>query len=133
MRPFAPWVVLAILCLAARVSAQDAALEVTHGPGAEACPLAPALLERLQRIRGPELPGGPYQVDFTREGAETTARIRVGAEGRTVRELRARSESCEALAQATAVALALLLDSQPPWVTRRRQRSSRPSRRRSRP
>jgi hypothetical protein len=112
MRLSVPWLVLTILCLSARVSAEAGALEVTRGEAAAACPEAPALLERLARIRGTELPGGPYRVDFTREGEETTARIQLGAEGRTVRELRARGESCDALAQATAVALALLLDSQ---------------------
>ncbi|MDC0680625.1 hypothetical protein [Sorangium atrum] len=85
-------------------------LSVTRGAGAESCPDAARLIERVEQLRGRPETGasGSYVVEFTREADGFRASIRSGS---GARELRDRSRSCAGLEQATAVTLALLLDS----------------------
>jgi hypothetical protein len=85
-------------------------LSVTRGAGAEICPDAARLIERVEQLRGRPETGASssYLVDFTRDTDGFRASIRSGS---GARELRDRSRSCAGLEQATAVTLALLLDS----------------------
>ncbi|WP_438041618.1 hypothetical protein [Sorangium sp. So ce128] len=85
-------------------------LSVTRGAGAESCPDAARLIERVEQLRGRPETGASdsYLVDFTRDTDGFRASIRSGS---GARELRDRSRSCAGLEQATAVTLALLLDS----------------------
>ncbi|WP_437999184.1 hypothetical protein WMF26_03825 [Sorangium sp. So ce185] len=85
-------------------------LSVTRGAGAESCPDAPRLIARVEQLRGRPETGasGAYAVSFTRGDDGFRASIRSGS---GARELRDRGGSCAALEQATAVTLALLLDS----------------------
>ncbi|WP_441289021.1 hypothetical protein ACSRUE_45535 [Sorangium sp. KYC3313] len=85
-------------------------LSVTRGAGAESCPDAARLIERVEQLRGRPETGasGSYLVDFTRDTDGFRASIRSGS---GARELRDRSRSCAGLEQAAAVTLALLLDS----------------------
>ncbi|WP_437914663.1 hypothetical protein WME73_02950 [Sorangium sp. So ce302] len=85
-------------------------LSVTRGAGAESCPDAARLIERVEQLRGRPETGasGSYVVEFTRDTDGFRASIRSGS---GARELRDRSRSCAGLEQATAVTLALLLDS----------------------
>ncbi|HEX3774888.1 MAG TPA: hypothetical protein VHV51_10520 [Polyangiaceae bacterium] len=100
----------------ARASAQDDAepLTVERGPGAEECPDAASLGARVAAIRGrPGAPSGSsYDVSFSRTLDAFSAVIRSGANAESQRVLEDRGPSCAALAQATAVTLALLLDSE---------------------
>ncbi|XYH99106.1 hypothetical protein ACMHYB_04875 [Sorangium sp. So ce1128] len=83
---------------------------MTRGAGAEACPDAARLIERVERLRGRPETGasGAYLVEFTRDADGFRASIRSGS---GARELRDRGRSCAGLEQATAVTLVLLLDS----------------------
>lgn len=85
-------------------------LSVTRGAGAEICPDAARLIELVEQLRGRPETGASsvYLVDFTRDADGFRASIRSGS---GARELRDRSRSCAGLEQATAVTLALLLDS----------------------
>ncbi|WP_148313287.1 hypothetical protein [Sorangium cellulosum] len=85
-------------------------LSVTRGAGAEGCPDAARLIARVEQLRGRPETGaiGAYAVSFTRGDDGFRASIRSGS---GARELRDRGGSCAALEQATAVTLALLLDS----------------------
>ncbi|WP_437725334.1 hypothetical protein [Sorangium sp. So ce861] len=85
-------------------------LSVTRGAGAESCPDAARLTARVAQLRGRPETGasGAYAVSFTRGDDGFRASIRSGS---GARELRDRGGSCAALEQATAVTLALLLDS----------------------
>ncbi|AUX28755.1 hypothetical protein SOCE836_008360 [Sorangium cellulosum] len=85
-------------------------LSVTRGDGAESCPDAARLIARVEQLRGRPETGasGAYAVRFTRGDDGFRASIRSGS---GARELRDRGGSCAALEQATAVTLALLLDS----------------------
>ncbi len=69
----------------------------------------------LTRLRGPAalVEGQGYRTYFEADGAELHATIR--AEDGSTRELRAPGPSCQSLATATAVALALMLDASPPY------------------
>ena len=106
---------LTVACLIAAqagpVRAQDA-LEVARETGAETCPDGADLLARVRALHAvvDDAAAVDYVVAFAREreGAFTAA-IRKRSSG-AERVLHDRSESCAALAQATAVTLALLLD-----------------------
>ncbi|WP_437307696.1 hypothetical protein [Sorangium sp. So ce388] len=85
---------------------------MTRGAGAESCPEAARLVERVEQLRGRPETGasGVYLVSFTRGADGLHASIRSGSDARELRD-RSGSRSCAALEQATAVTLALLLDS----------------------
>jgi hypothetical protein len=105
---------LALLLTAAAQaqSAADSFLSVTREEGAESCPDTDALSAHVERLRGHPATGEPsaYRVSFTQRGGVFRAEIRVGA-GSGVRVLRDRGATCASLEQATALTLALLLDS----------------------
>ncbi len=88
-------------------------LNVERGPGAEECPDAATLIARIANIRGRA--GAPssasYDVGFSHTADIFTAVIR-GGDGESQRVLEGRGLTCAALAQATAVTLALLFDSE---------------------
>jgi hypothetical protein len=107
------WLCIGSLCRPAE--AQDSEpLSVERGVGAEECPDAPALIARVAAIRGragvPD--GASYQVDFSHTADTFTAVIHSGVNGESQRVLEGHGLSCAALAQATAVTLALLFDSE---------------------
>jgi hypothetical protein len=88
-------------------------LAVDRGVGAEACPDADALVARIEQIRGKsahEL-AGSYRVSFARKDEGLFAVISTGPAGTLVRTLEHRGPTCAPLANATAVTLALLFDS----------------------
>ena len=87
-------------------------LSVTREAGAESCPDTAALLAHVERVRGQPATGASsaYHVSFSYRGGVFSARIRVG-EASGARVLRDRGSTCASLEQATAVTLALLLDS----------------------
>jgi hypothetical protein len=89
----------------------DAALSVARGEGAEDCPDAAMLAASIHALRGAD-PSGPirYAVLFARTGGVYSTRIQSGVEGHEVRQIEDRGPDCAALAQATAVTLALLYD-----------------------
>jgi len=88
-------------------------LRVERAAGAETCPDALGLGQRIAAIRGrPRASSSAgYEVGFDRTGDTFRATIRGGPGGESERVLDGRG-SCSALAQATAVTLALLLDSE---------------------
>jgi len=87
-------------------------LDVQRGPGAEDCPDAAQLAARIHAIRGDAAAptDRAYRVRFTRHRARFSAIIRPSS-GRGARQLHAGAKTCTPLAKATAVTLALLLDS----------------------
>ena len=87
-------------------------LQVERAPGAETCPDAVSLSQRIAAIRGRPLTFSrlSYEVYFTRTGETFSATIVSGLSGESRRVLEGRG-TCAALAQATAVTLALLFDS----------------------
>lgn len=89
-------------------------LSVTREDGAESCPDTEALTAHVNRVRGQEAEGksGAYRVDFTYREGVFRAAIHSGA-GTSTRVLRDHGATCAALAQATALTLALLLDADP--------------------
>ena len=91
---------------------QDLLISVTRGSGTDDCPDAGELTGRVAAIRGGPVPDTDegYRVSFTREGERVSAVIRPTT-GRGARFLHATGLTCTALAKATAVTLALLLDS----------------------
>jgi hypothetical protein len=104
--------VAVVVLLAGPAVAQPAPpLEVSLGPGAESCPDAAALLERIERIRSsPARADQPaYRVSFARDAAGMRAEI-VREDTSASRALADQASDCAALAQATAVTLALLFD-----------------------
>jgi hypothetical protein len=109
--------VSAALALAAGLSARSAPAEqplrlaVERGPGAETCPNESELVSLVERVRGaPAASGaGEYRVRFAR--SETGFEVTIAsADDASERSLDDRGETCTALARATAVTLALLLD-----------------------
>ncbi len=102
-----------VATLHATASAQGLeALRVERAPGAEECPDSASLSDRIVAIRGhADTPNnGNYEVSFTHTADTFSATIRSGMNGGSQRVLEARSQTCAALAQATAVTLALLFD-----------------------
>src|SRR5450432_2493224 len=105
---------LSAFCLSGEARAQSPELlNVERGPGAEECPDAPTLIARIAAIRGRAgAPGSAsYDVGFSHTADTFTAVIR-GGDGESQRVLEGRGLTCAALAQATAVTLALLFDSE---------------------
>ncbi len=88
-------------------------LSVERPEGTEDCPDAASLAARIREIRGSEADSDEttYAVRFSRDGKAFSAEIRVGEA--QVRVLKARTESCTALAQGAAVTVAMLLDTDP--------------------
>src|SRR5262245_56791797 len=87
-------------------------LSVTREAGAEGCPDEAALIEHVNRVRGLQATGatGTYHVTFSFRAGVYRAAIRFGStQGQRV--LRDRGTTCASLEQATALTLALLLDS----------------------
>jgi hypothetical protein len=86
-------------------------LRVERGPGAETCPSAPELAARVEAIRGqPSAAASNYSVEFMHDGHAYAAVLRSGENGSSLRSLQSSAAECAALAQATAVTLALLFD-----------------------
>ena len=87
-------------------------LSVTREEGAESCPDTEALRVHVDRLRGHQTTSEPsaYRVRFSQLSGVFRADIEVGAGG-GARVLRDRRATCASLAQATALTLALLLDS----------------------
>lgn len=87
-------------------------LTVTREPGAEDCPGTQALSEHVRRVRGQQATSATvaYHVTFAHRGGVFRASIRVG-DAQGARVLRDRGPTCASLEQATALTLALLLDS----------------------
>ncbi len=114
--------VLARAAAAQAQSASDVAREqaqsqpefwsVTREAGAESCPDTDALSAHVERLRGHQATSEPsaYRVSFSYRAGVFRADIRVG-QSSGVRVLRDRRATCASLEQATALTLALLLDS----------------------
>jgi hypothetical protein len=87
-------------------------LTVTREPGAESCPDTETLSAHVDRLRGHQATSQPsaYRVRFANRGGVFRAEIQVGTAG-AARVLRDRRATCASLEQATALTLALLLDS----------------------
>jgi hypothetical protein len=87
-------------------------LSVTRDEGAESCPDTEALRRHVDRLRGRQATSEPfaYRVRFSQRNGVFRADIEVGAGG-AARVLRDRRATCASLEQATALTLALLLDS----------------------
>ena len=87
-------------------------LHVERALGAEECPDEADLDQRVAAIRGrARLEGNAsYEVEFSRSGDTFSATISSGRSGESQRVLEGRG-TCASLAQATAVTLALLFDS----------------------
>lgn len=87
-------------------------LSVTREPGAEGCPDSDALSEHVNRVRGLQATRatGTYHVTFSFRAGVYRAAIRFGGT-QAQRVLRDRGSTCASLEQATALTLALLLDS----------------------
>ncbi len=92
--------------------APPAFLSVTRDEGAESCPDTDALRAHVDRLRGHQPTSEPsaYRVRFSYRGGVFRADIKVGVGG-GARVLRDRRATCASLEQATALTLALLLDS----------------------
>ena len=93
-----------------------AALETESAGGAEGCPSAEALTTRILLLGVPQAEAPEplaVHVAFRREGAEFFATVRTSGRFSGTRELSAAGPSCDPLAAATAVMLALLLDLRP--------------------
>jgi hypothetical protein len=93
-----------------------ASLEAENSAGAESCPSAEALAARTLALGLP--PSEPreklsIQVTFRREGTDFYATLRTRGPSSGERELTDVGPTCEALAAATAVTLAVLLDLRP--------------------
>ncbi len=108
---------LLALCFG-RVAAasQPAPVSVDREPGAETCPDTAGLAAQVQAIIGhvTREDATPYRITFTHNGPTFSAAIRLGAanaDSTVVRSLDAHEPTCTALAHATAIALAVLFDS----------------------
>lgn len=89
------------------------ALRVEREPGAEGCPDAASLGERIVAIRGRADPPNnrSYVLSFSHIGNSFSATIRSEPKGESQRVLADQGPTCAAVAQAAAVTLALLFDS----------------------
>jgi hypothetical protein len=87
-------------------------LSVTRAEGAESCPDTDTLRQHVDRLRGHQPTSEPsaYRVRFSYQAGVFRADIQVGQSG-AARVLRDRRRTCASLEQATALTLALLLDS----------------------
>jgi hypothetical protein len=115
------------ICSLARAESSPKASDpftVERGPGAETCPSGAELLALVERIQGRPARGTTvtYQVSFTRDDS-FSAEISATGSGSGSRVLRDGGQTCETLAQATAVTLSLLLDSN---ATAERELTPRP-------
>jgi hypothetical protein len=107
-------VLLALLCVIGRAWAQTPeGPSVSRNAGAESCPDGAALGARIAHVRGrpADSDASAYAVEFSRQNGDFSAQIRRLDGSTGARVLKARESSCRALAQAVAVAVALLLDS----------------------
>jgi hypothetical protein len=110
------FVLSALFTLDVNARAQGAeALSVERGVGAEDCPDVDTLSTRVANIRGHAgaSSSASYSVSFSHTADTYTAVIRSGPNGESQRVLEGHGAACAALAQATAVTLALLFDSGP--------------------
>jgi hypothetical protein len=109
------WFVVAALLAATRGAASEPAPPIAgeREPGSEDCPDTDRLVARVEAILGRKSAADmtPYHVTFSHGAEGFSAAIR-SADGTTVRRLQASEPTCAALAHATAVALALLYDSE---------------------
>ncbi|HEX3597558.1 MAG TPA: hypothetical protein VHU80_20760 [Polyangiaceae bacterium] len=106
---------LALLLLSSRPGhGQNASrLIVDRTDGAEQCPDEAALAERVQHIRErTDLGKAAYRVAFSRTATGLTVSITAEPSGRA-RTLTSGDASCDAIANAAAVTLALLFDAEP--------------------
>lgn len=112
--PLAPFGVRAALAQSSGDAspAHPQLVSVSREEGAESCPDADSLAAHVERLRGHQATSetSAYRVSFSRRGGVFRATIRLASGGGT-RELRDRGPSCASLEQATALTLALLLDS----------------------
>jgi hypothetical protein len=101
----------------AAVEVSGARLDVVRSPGAEACPTASDLSERLQQRTTGETPPrtGPLYISIQLDahGADFVATVQVSGTKRGIRSLRGSGPDCEALREALIVALLVLLDEDP--------------------
>ncbi|HEY2735201.1 MAG TPA: hypothetical protein VGI70_14490 [Polyangiales bacterium] len=104
---------LLLIASASVARAEPEALEVERAEAAHGCPDSLGLRARVEAVRGGALDASsPYTVRFDRTGAGYSAVIE-GPPGNE-RRLTSDEASCDALAQATAVTLALLFDAARP-------------------
>jgi hypothetical protein len=103
------------------VAQLSAAMVVSRAPDARECPDTEHLAARVERITGgplvaPESAATVVRADFSRAGNAYEAKLRLSGAREGERVLRDESPTCEPLADAVAVATALLLDaaSRPP-------------------
>ncbi|MFT3928503.1 MAG: hypothetical protein QM778_38595 [Myxococcales bacterium] len=106
--------ILGVALLCSAVEAQSGPV-VLRGPGAEGCPEGEQLGARIAAIRHEaEAPASAaYEVSFSHSGSEYAAAVRRIDDPSGVRTLTTQGESCAALAEATAMTILLLLDSEP--------------------
>ena len=104
------------------------ALVVRRDSGAEVCADADVLLARIEQLRGRPDGGASagYRVVFARAVDGFVATIASGSDPARTRELRDHGATCAALEHATAISLALLLDSDARERTRRDAERSPP-------
>jgi len=107
--------IFALLPQRARAATEiaGATLEVKSAAGAESCPDAEALREQTSKLgtpQGSERAPLRVEVEFLANGAGYRAIVRTSGSTEGTRELTADGPSCEPIAAATAVFLAVLLD-----------------------
>jgi hypothetical protein len=96
--------------LAQQPELEGPGLSVERGDGAEGCPDSEALASHIAQIRGRATGGDvAYRVRFSREGAIFRAAVTVEP-GDRARTFQSTDTTCDALANAVAVTLALLID-----------------------
>jgi hypothetical protein len=89
-----------------------ATLSVTRNPGAESCPDARALSDRLAPLLGPDSRNAPLAVDvaFEHAGSEWVADVVVRGSAEGMRRLRAPGPGCGELARRLTALLVIVLD-----------------------